>query len=508
MQRRQPASTNPNPNRNSASARPSANGNPNAKGGRGKPNGDGGRGKPNGNSGSAKTNGNSGRGKPNGNSGSAKTNGNSGNAKPNGNGGSGNAKVDPLFPVALNGSELWAAELAVLTPPEPNPTGVRYPAPDTLPRSFDGTAVWREYLPPLTRLCDCGATWAAAPSYALNVRYRLWTDNQVRNQFDEPLVLAVGKQAACHWGSIIEYTLLRDAMERLTPYEFATSSMYNTPSIGCARPETLIGGWQYLYRFGAFASPCVTNEAFGVCRDAAQVESTCIGIVGPAFSKCVDGSAALTFLAGGFYTLPADEAVLRQEIWKWGPITSALRVYPDFVAWDGAGVYTWDGAGEARGGLGVALMGWGEEGGVPYWLAAAWDRGFVKIRRGTDMAGIESNAVAGFPKMPLAEMHMTVTPMKSEMDTFLANMWPVHSVGFKLSAVENGLERGDDILLGRTDLITEAMVPDYASMVAGLPRTITFRLQGNVWRSLPDAYLVLVWMVLLAVAVAVWVQYG
>lgn len=93
-------------------------------------------------------------------------------------------------------------------------------------------------------------------------------------------------------------------------------------------------------------------------------------------------------------------------------------------------------SGEELGGHAVKMVGWGEENGVPYWLIAnSWnndwyvqihillhfaylcyffmqiiiyllliiifrgDGGFFKIRRGHDECGIESQIVAGIPKL-------------------------------------------------------------------------------------------------------------
>lgn len=409
--------------------------------------------------------------------------------------------VDPLFPVALKGSKLWNDEIAVLTPPEINPEGVPYPPLKTVPQTFDGSVAWDDFMPPIPKMCDCGATWAAATTYALNIRFRLWTKNQIRDKYNNKLTLAMGKNIACHWGSLIEYELLQNAITNLTSHEFSKSQMYDSPSIGCTSPETIIGGWQYLFRFGAFASPCIENSAFGVCTDRDKAQTVCVSTVGPAFSKCLDGTAALVFLAGGFYTLPGDEGIIRQEIWKWGPIATAMRVYDDFVSWNGEGVYSWNRRGESRGGFAVTVIGWGADDDQPYWIVAAWDRGILKIARGDDMAGIESNAVAGFPKIPLAPKNMTFTSMKSEMDTFLANVWPVHSSGFKLSAIENGLEEGKNILRDRTDLISENMIPNYQTMIAAKPMSIVFKLEGEVWRELPDVYMLLTFILIASIVV-------
>ncbi|WP_411023184.1 C1 family peptidase, partial [Salmonella sp. s51228] len=59
--------------------------------------------------------------------------------------------------------------------------------------------------------------------------------------------------------------------------------------------------------------------------------------------------------------------------------------------------------GRELGGHAVKILGWGVEGGTPYWLVAnSWnpdwgDTGFFKIRRGTDECGIEDGIVASIP---------------------------------------------------------------------------------------------------------------
>lgn len=53
----------------------------------------------------------------------------------------------------------------------------------------------------------------------------------------------------------------------------------------------------------------------------------------------------------------------------------------------------------------IRILGWGVENGTPYWLAAnSWntdwgDHGYFKILRGSNECGIESEVVAGLPKL-------------------------------------------------------------------------------------------------------------
>lgn len=60
--------------------------------------------------------------------------------------------------------------------------------------------------------------------------------------------------------------------------------------------------------------------------------------------------------------------------------------------------------GKALGGHAIRILGWGVEAGTPYWLIAnSWntdwgDNGYIKILRGKDHCGIESQITAGLPK--------------------------------------------------------------------------------------------------------------
>lgn len=414
--------------------------------------------------------------------------------------------LPPKYTTELVGSKLWNDTIKETTTPTGR-TGIPYGV--TPPASFDGTQVWSPYIPPLPKQCNCGGSWAFAPTVALNIRLRLWTLNQIRNLQGQLLELTVGKILACNWGSIAEYNLIKDALEKLSTLEFESAQMYDkTPAIWCNKPETLLGGWQYLYRFGAFAAPCVTNDDFGVCTNeppglakdsngGPSPDQECRVVVGTQFGHCKDGSPALTYKPGGFFMLPAKEDIIRQEMWKWGPVTTAFKVYPDFDSWDGRGIYKWNGKGKMLGGHAVVLMGWGIQDNVKYWIAMNWrgddwgQNGYFRIQRGTDEVAIESNVMAGFPDLPLADDSMMWTSMAGEGDTFLANIWPVHSSGFKMSAIEEQLLLGRNIVAerGGIDLYTESMVPDYKTMVAGQPSSIMFPHSRKILRQLPDVYL-------------------
>jgi len=103
------------------------------------------------------------------------------------------------------------------------------------------------------------------------------------------------------------------------------------------------------------------------------------------------------------YSIGRDAAQIQTEIMKNGPVGAAMTVYDDFLLYK-SGVYHHV-HGFRLGGHAIKILGWGVEGGVPYWLVAnSWnydwgDGGFFKIRRGTNECGIEAGIVAGLPKV-------------------------------------------------------------------------------------------------------------
>jgi len=104
------------------------------------------------------------------------------------------------------------------------------------------------------------------------------------------------------------------------------------------------------------------------------------------------------------YNVQQTQDQIMSEIYKNGPVEAAFTVYADFPSYR-SGVYKHV-SGAALGGHAIKILGWGTEAGTPYWLVAnSWnpdwgDKGFFKILRGRDECGIESQVVAGLPKLP------------------------------------------------------------------------------------------------------------
>lgn len=91
------------------------------------------------------------------------------------------------------------------------------------------------------------------------------------------------------------------------------------------------------------------------------------------------------------------------EIMTNGPVEAAFDVYADFVSYK-SGVYQHV-SGGLLGGHAIKMLGWGVENNTPYWLIAnSWnptwgDKGYFKIKRGTNECGIEDDIVGGLPRL-------------------------------------------------------------------------------------------------------------
>jgi len=96
------------------------------------------------------------------------------------------------------------------------------------------------------------------------------------------------------------------------------------------------------------------------------------------------------------------ESNIMTEISTNGPIEVAFQVYSDFMSYS-SGIY-YHHSGSYEGGHAVKMLGYGTANGEKYWLCAnSWntdwgEKGYFRIRRGTNECGIESSAWAGIAK--------------------------------------------------------------------------------------------------------------
>ncbi|XP_014670935.1 PREDICTED: cathepsin B-like [Priapulus caudatus] len=168
--------------------------------------------------------------------------------------------------------------------------------------------------------------------------------------------------------------------------------------------QGLVSGGQYDTKEGC--------RPYSVAKCEHHVNGTlppCEGIVDtPRCNKKCESSFPETYqqdlhLGKSSYSIADRVTQIQTELMKNGPVEGAFTVYADFPSYK-SGVYQHV-TGAAMGGHAIKVMGWGVENSVPYWLVAnSWnptwgDSGFFKILRGSNECGIESEIVAGEPKI-------------------------------------------------------------------------------------------------------------
>ncbi|XP_069746985.1 dipeptidyl peptidase 1 [Narcine bancroftii] len=228
---------------------------------------------------------------------------------------------------------------------------------DSLPESWD----WRNvdgvnYVSPVRNQGNCGSCYSFSSMGMLEARIRIMTNNT-----QTPI---------------------------LSTQQIVSCSNY---SQGC------MGGFPYLIA-GKYA------QDFGV------VIEDCFPYIGrdtPCTIKesCYRFYTSQYYYVGGFYGA-CNEAAMKLELVKYGPVSVAFEVYSDFLNYHG-GIYHYTGLGDPFNPFeltnhAVLLVGYGSDPQTneKYWIVKnSWSKnwgenGYFRIRRGNDECAIESIAIA------------------------------------------------------------------------------------------------------------------
>ncbi|XP_037784524.1 uncharacterized peptidase C1-like protein F26E4.3 isoform X2 [Penaeus monodon] len=230
-----------------------------------------------------------------------------------------------------------------------------------IPRSFNARRAWKGRLTGVRDQGWCGASWAFS---TLGVAQ------------DRLNILAKG----------------------ITPVALSAQNLLSCAELG---QKGCQGGhidraWNYLRRVGIVMEECYLYES-GWSRKV---------------PKCYEQNEGRSDegCKNHYKTEPAFRISEKEEDIQWeilnnGPVQALMTVHPDFFLYQ-TGVYTHTGlGGKGSATHSVKLIGWGEArvmgvGVVKYWLAenswgSSWgERGYFKIRRGSNECGIESFVLA------------------------------------------------------------------------------------------------------------------
>lgn len=216
-----------------------------------------------------------------------------------------------------------------------------------LPESFDAREKWGGCIYPVRNQGHCGSCWAFSGTDCLGDR-----------------LCIVGR-----------------GVGPLSPEDLVEC---DTMDGGCDGGN-LDSEWTWMTRYGVATDTCIPYTSEG-------------GSVGRCPSKCVDGSPIVRYKAKSYTHVSRSAGAIQEELYNRGPMEVAFSVYEDFRTYS-SGVYHHV-SGSYLGGHAVLLIGWGVDGGVPYWLIQnSWGGdwgigGHFKIARGRDECGIEDDVYA------------------------------------------------------------------------------------------------------------------
>jgi len=290
------------------------------------------------------------------------------------------------------------------------------------PSSFDGREVWKGLLTPVMNQGECGSCWAFASTSTLADRFNIQSVGLLN------VILSPAALILCDFQGKEFDVFGKGDLSELGNVDI--SSLKSSACYG----NSLVDAWRYLYLVGTTTEKCVPyNENIRIGkRDFEKLSDfrnpvdipLCTTVTGKLGDMCAGveydnltgeefGEVARFYRAFHYYAVAGiekdggNESYIRHNIYSWGPVSTGMKVYPDFYTFDAKnGVYEWNGKGPLVGGHAIEIIGWGNTlhpHYTPYWIiknswGENWGRnGYFYMVRGKNMCGIEENIITGIP---------------------------------------------------------------------------------------------------------------
>jgi hypothetical protein len=288
-----------------------------------------------------------------------------------------------------------------------------------VPDEFDGRVVWKGLLMPVINQGSCGACWAFASTSSLANRFNIQSMGLMNIQLSPTRLLL------CYFD---EKDFMLEADDSSNVIDIEADNLGENACFG----NSLYNAWMYLFVVGTNTMECLPyNKKLGYNQDYKKLGffeeisdlPLCDNISGPQGDMCNNyasdvktgqefGTPSRFYRALHYYYVPGIESdngseyQIRHNIYSWGPVSTAMQIYPDFYTFDfTSGIYEWNRKGPQVGGHAVEIVGWGtdKKSDKKYWIIEnSWgdewgENGYFKIIRGVNNCQIEQNVIGGIP---------------------------------------------------------------------------------------------------------------
>ena len=287
-----------------------------------------------------------------------------------------------------------------------------------IPDNFDGRIVWSGLLTPPMNQGTCSSCWAFASTSVLSDRFNIQSMGMMY------VILSPTKLILCNFqGKELDFDHPEENIFEISKVN--TNALSNSACYG----NSLVDACRYLYQIGTSTEDCIPyTKKLGIQSDYQKIGTfekinqlpLCATVSGIFGDMCSDfyndvkvgvegGTPARFYKAYHYYSIAGiekdggSEKNIRDNIYKWGPVASAIKLYPDFHTFDTKKIYEWDGQGPSIGGHAIEIVGWGIEDKKKFWIVKnSWgvewgDGGFFRIARGNNMCEIEANCIGMVP---------------------------------------------------------------------------------------------------------------
>jgi cathepsin B len=265
-----------------------------------------------------------------------------------------------------------------------------------VPESFDAAEHWPECAKVISDIRDqsaCGCCWAFGAAEAASDRLCIATKGKITVPLSAQETCFCGSDDGCGGG------MLGDAWEYIQQEGVATGGQYHgTGPFGKGLCSDF--SLPHCHHHGPQGKDPFPGEGKPGCPVVGEGDSPACP------TKCDAGAKApydsfktqrYTF-KGEVNQVDPDPDAIAREIMTNGPVEAAFDVMSDFENYV-SGIYHTTSE-QQMGGHAIKLVGWGVENGVKYWkVQNSWnpywgEKGYFRIKRGTDECGIEDQVVA------------------------------------------------------------------------------------------------------------------